>query len=174
MTIVSTVHWIRVLWAGSAAQIGLLAQQRLIDCHHRSNPNIDATFYHDVPRDHMKALSLARGLLIRSPHSFRPLCPSHRALAPLTPSQRRYNHHVTRPGKPFRMAVLGSGPAGFYTAYKVMSSIEDAVVDMYEQLPVPFGLVRFGVAPDHPDVKVCPTCFTWNDRYSVPSHVVCL
>ena len=52
------------------------------------------------------------------------------------------------------MAVLGSGPAGFYTAYKVMSSIENAVVDMYEQLPVPFGLVRFGVAPDHPDVKV--------------------
>ena len=55
------------------------------------------------------------------------------------------------------MAVLGSGPAGFYTAYKVMSSINNAVVDMYEQLPVPFGLVRFGVAPDHPDVKVRPS-----------------
>lgn len=55
------------------------------------------------------------------------------------------------------MAVLGSGPAGFYTAYKVMSRIENAVVDMYERLPVPFGLVRFGVAPDHPDVKVCPS-----------------
>ena len=53
------------------------------------------------------------------------------------------------------MAVIGSGPAGFYTAYKVMSKIEDAVVDMYERLPVPFGLVRFGVAPDHPEVKVC-------------------
>jgi len=52
------------------------------------------------------------------------------------------------------MAVLGSGPAGFYTAYKVMSSIENAVIDMYECLPVPFGLVRFGVAPDHPEVKV--------------------
>lgn len=52
------------------------------------------------------------------------------------------------------MAVLGSGPAGFYTAYKVMLSIENAVVDMYEYLPVPFGLVRFGVAPDHPEVKV--------------------
>ena len=52
------------------------------------------------------------------------------------------------------MAVLGSGPAGFYTAYKVLSSIKDAVVDMYEYLPVPFGLVRFGVAPDHPEVKV--------------------
>lgn len=52
------------------------------------------------------------------------------------------------------MAVIGSGPAGFYTAYKVMSSIQNATVDMYESLPVPFGLVRFGVAPDHPEVKV--------------------
>jgi len=52
------------------------------------------------------------------------------------------------------MAVIGSGPAGFYTAYKVMSLIENSVVDMYEHLPVPFGLVRFGVAPDHPEVKV--------------------
>ena len=52
------------------------------------------------------------------------------------------------------MAVIGSGPAGFYTAYKVMSSIENAIIDMYECLPVPFGLVRFGVAPDHPEVKV--------------------
>ena len=56
------------------------------------------------------------------------------------------------------MAVIGSGPAGFYTAYKVMSSIENATVDMYESLPVPFGLVRFGVAPDHPEVKV--GCFS--------------
>jgi NADPH-dependent glutamate synthase beta subunit-like oxidoreductase len=52
------------------------------------------------------------------------------------------------------MAVIGSGPAGFYTAYKVMAKIENSVVDMYEHLPVPFGLVRFGVAPDHPEVKV--------------------
>ena len=59
-------------------------------------------------------------------------------------------------GRPFRMAVIGSGPAGFYTVYKVMSKIENSVVDMYEHLPVPFGLVRFGVAPDHPEVKVGP------------------
>jgi adrenodoxin-NADP+ reductase len=32
--------------------------------------------------------------------------------------------------------------------------VNDAVVDMYEKLPVPFGLVRYGVAPDHPEVKV--------------------
>jgi len=35
-----------------------------------------------------------------------------------------------------------------------MSKIHGAKVDMYEALPVPFGLVRFGVAPDHPEVKV--------------------
>lgn len=68
--------------------------------------------------------------------------------------QRRHKSLVSSDGRRFRMAVLGSGPAGFYTAYKVMSSIEDAVVDMYERLPVPYGLVRYGVAPDHPEVKV--------------------
>ena len=52
------------------------------------------------------------------------------------------------------MAVIGSGPAGFYTAYKVLSKIWNARVDMYEKLPVPYGLVRYGVAPDHPEVKV--------------------
>ena len=64
------------------------------------------------------------------------------------------------------MAVLGSGPAGFYTAYKVMSSIENAFIDMYECLPVPFGLVRFGVAPDHPEVKVKYTSFRISSVFS--------
>lgn len=61
---------------------------------------------------------------------------------------------ASRDGRPFRLAVVGSGPAGFYTAYRAMARIRDAKVDMYEALPVPFGLVRFGVAPDHPEVKV--------------------
>ena len=52
------------------------------------------------------------------------------------------------------MAVIGSGPAGFYSTYRVMAKLNNAIVDMYEKLPVPFGLVRFGVAPDHPEVKV--------------------
>ncbi|KAF5133665.1 putative NADPH:adrenodoxin oxidoreductase, mitochondrial [Metarhizium anisopliae] len=60
---------------------------------------------------------------------------------------------------PFRMAVVGSGPAGFYTAYRVMTKLPDAHVDMYEALPVPFGLVRHGVAPDHPEVKNCQEKF---------------
>jgi adrenodoxin-NADP+ reductase len=61
--------------------------------------------------------------------------------------------------KPLRLAVIGSGPAGFYTAYRLMNKVQDAVIDMYEQLPVPYGLVRFGVAPDHPEVKNCQDTF---------------
>ena len=68
--------------------------------------------------------------------------------------QERYNSHVVKDGRPFRMAVIGSGPAGFYATQRVMSVIQEAKVDMYEYLPVPFGLVRYGVAPDHPEVKV--------------------
>ncbi|KAF2821131.1 FAD/NAD(P)-binding domain-containing protein [Ophiobolus disseminans] len=40
-----------------------------------------------------------------------------------------------------------------------MNKVQDAVIDMYEQLPVPYGLVRFGVAPDHPEVKNCQDTF---------------
>ncbi|KAL6708014.1 NADPH-adrenodoxin reductase [Coniothyrium glycines] len=58
-----------------------------------------------------------------------------------------------------RVAIIGSGPAGFYTAHRLLNQVEDAVIDMYEQLPVPYGLVRFGVAPDHPDVKNCQDTF---------------
>ncbi len=69
-------------------------------------------------------------------------------------AQRQYSTQIHKDDLPFRMAVLGSGPAGFYTAYQVMSKMPNAVIDMYESLPVPFGLVRFGVAPDHSEVKV--------------------
>ena len=54
-----------------------------------------------------------------------------------------------------RLGIIGSGPAGFYAAARVMQKSPDARVDMFEKLPVPFGLVRYGVAPDHPEVKVC-------------------
>jgi hypothetical protein len=51
-------------------------------------------------------------------------------------------------------AIIGSGPAGFYTAQRILKRLPEAKVDMYESLPVPYGLVRYGVAPDHPEVKV--------------------
>jgi adrenodoxin-NADP+ reductase len=60
---------------------------------------------------------------------------------------------------PFRLAVIGSGPAAFYAASKVMREHRDSRVDMYERLPIPFGLVRYGVAPDHPEVKNCQERF---------------
>ena len=72
----------------------------------------------------------------------------------LARQRRHLNSQSIRSDRPFRIAIVGSGPAGFYTAYRLITKLEDAVVDMYEKLPVPFGLVRYGVAPDHPEVKV--------------------
>ncbi|KAK9481088.1 hypothetical protein V1514DRAFT_361502 [Lipomyces japonicus] len=66
---------------------------------------------------------------------------------------------TSRALRPLSVAIIGSGPAGFYTAYRLMDRLPDAMVDMYEKLPVPFGLSRFGVAPDHPEVKNCQDKF---------------
>jgi ferredoxin--NADP+ reductase len=55
---------------------------------------------------------------------------------------------------PIRIAVVGSGPAGFYAAGHLLKDSAGAVeVDMLERLPTPWGLVRSGVAPDHPKIK---------------------
>lgn len=54
---------------------------------------------------------------------------------------------------PIRVAVIGSGPAGFYSAGHLLKEDERIEVDMYERLPTPWGLVRSGVAPDHPKIK---------------------
>lgn len=58
-----------------------------------------------------------------------------------------------------KVAIVGSGPAGFYTTQKLLRN-PDVNVDIYEKLPVPFGLVRYGVAPDHQDVKNVINSFT--------------
>ena len=60
---------------------------------------------------------------------------------------------------PLPFAVVGSGPAAFYTSKYLLRELPHARVDMFERLPVPFGLVRFGVAPDHPDVKAVTNDF---------------
>lgn len=52
-----------------------------------------------------------------------------------------------------QVAIVGSGPAGFYTAQRLVKEIAGVKVDVFEALPVPYGLVRYGVAPDHPEVK---------------------
>ncbi|EMR08849.1 hypothetical protein PNEG_02636 [Pneumocystis murina B123] len=53
----------------------------------------------------------------------------------------------------FRVCIIGSGPAGFYTADKLLKNIPGCLVDMYEAFPFPFGLLRLGVAPDNFEIK---------------------
>lgn len=54
---------------------------------------------------------------------------------------------------PLDFAIVGSGPSAFYAAECLLETQPHARLTMYERLPVPFGLVRFGVAPDHPKLK---------------------
>lgn len=55
---------------------------------------------------------------------------------------------------PLRVAVIGAGPAGIYASDLLIRNEEREVfVDLFEQMPAPFGLIRYGVAPDHPRIK---------------------
>jgi ferredoxin/flavodoxin---NADP+ reductase len=55
---------------------------------------------------------------------------------------------------PLRVAVVGAGPAGFYAAEKLLKADGlNVQLEMFERLPTPWGLVRAGVAPDHPNIK---------------------
>jgi len=58
-----------------------------------------------------------------------------------------------------RVAVVGSGPAGFYAAGALLAADQPVEVDMLERLPTPWGLVRLGVAPDHPKLKSVSRAF---------------
>ncbi|KAM5309843.1 NADPH:adrenodoxin oxidoreductase, mitochondrial [Glossophaga mutica] len=74
-----------------------------------------------------------------------------------------------------QICVVGSGPAGFYTAQHLLKHHSRAHVDIYEKQLVPFGLVRFGVAPDHPEVKNVINTFTQtarSDRCAFRGNVV--
>jgi ferredoxin/flavodoxin---NADP+ reductase len=61
--------------------------------------------------------------------------------------------------RPLRVAIVGSGPAGFYAAGALLTAEPPAEVDMLERLPTPWGLVRLGVAPDHPKLKTVSRAF---------------
>ena len=65
--------------------------------------------------------------------------------------------------RPLRVAIVGSGPAGFYAAGHLLApkGRPDLVVevDVFERLPTPWGLVRGGVAPDHPNIKAVSRVF---------------
>lgn len=52
-----------------------------------------------------------------------------------------------------RVAVVGAGPAGIYAADNLTQDHPEVSVDVFERLPAPYGLVRYGVAPDHPRIK---------------------
>ncbi len=57
--------------------------------------------------------------------------------------------------KKLRLAIVGAGPAGIYAADILLKTDRqfDVSIDLFEQLPAPYGLVRYGVAPDHPRIK---------------------
>jgi len=69
------------------------------------------------------------------------------------------------------IAIIGSGPAGYYTAEAALKQWDDDVsVDIFDMLPVPFGLIRSGVAPDHQSIKAVAkryetTALTSNIRF---------
>jgi ferredoxin--NADP+ reductase len=63
------------------------------------------------------------------------------------------------PEHALRVAVVGSGPAGFYAAGALLDAEVPVEVDMIERLPTPWGLVRLGVAPDHPKLKSVSRAF---------------
>ena len=67
-----------------------------------------------------------------------------------------------------QIAIIGAGPAGCYLADHLLRLVPGAVIDVLEQLPVPFGLVRYGVAPDHQSTKVVTRLF---DRVLGRDHV---
>jgi len=62
-------------------------------------------------------------------------------------------HPLGSDRRPLRVAVIGSGPSGFYAAEALFKADRRVRVDMFDRLPTPYGLVRGGVAPDHQKIK---------------------
>ncbi|GAA6022895.1 hypothetical protein JCM10207_006854 [Rhodosporidiobolus poonsookiae] len=93
----------------------------------------------------------------------------HSTPRPSAPTRRaKFSSAPALDGRRASIAVVGGGPAGFYAASRLLSlpGSENVRVDLFELLPSPFGLARFGVAPDHPEVKNCEHKFeeTARDR----------
>jgi ferredoxin--NADP+ reductase len=63
------------------------------------------------------------------------------------------------PERPLRVAIIGAGPTGFYTADHLLRSPKVVEVDLFDRLPTPYGLVRLGVAPDHQKIKFVTNAF---------------
>ena len=78
-------------------------------------------------------------------------------------------------GSPLRVAIVGAGPSGFYAAGQLLGVAEPQfAVDLYDRLPTPYGLVRSGVAPDHPKIKSVTRAYdktTEHERFRFFGHV---
>jgi ferredoxin/flavodoxin---NADP+ reductase len=76
---------------------------------------------------------------------------------------------------PLRAAIVGAGPSGFYAAGQLLAVAEPQfAVDLYDRLPTPYGLVRSGVAPDHPKIKSVTRAYdrtTEHERFRFFGHV---
>ena len=74
-----------------------------------------------------------------------------------------------------RVAIVGAGPSGFYAAGQLLAVAEPLfAVDLYDRLPTPYGLVRAGVAPDHPKIKSVTKAYdktTEHERFRFFGHV---
>lgn len=60
---------------------------------------------------------------------------------------------MSSPLADLRVAIIGSGPSGFYAAEALQKAVATVQIDLFDRLPSPYGLVRGGVAPDHPKIK---------------------
>ena len=76
---------------------------------------------------------------------------------------------------PLRVAIIGAGPSGFYAAGQLLGVAEPQfAVDLYDRLPTPYGLVRSGVAPDHPKIKSVTRAYdktSEHERFRFFGHV---
>jgi ferredoxin/flavodoxin---NADP+ reductase len=63
------------------------------------------------------------------------------------------------PERPLRVAVVGAGPSGFYAVAALLDAGPAVAVDIFDRLPAPYGLVRYGVAPDHQKIKLVERVF---------------
>src|SRR5690242_1895393 len=77
--------------------------------------------------------------------------------------------------EPLRAAIIGAGPSGFYAAGQLLGIDEPQfAVDLYDRLPTPYGLVRSGVAPDHPKIKSVTKAYdktSQHERFRFFGHV---
>src|SRR5215216_6904295 len=77
--------------------------------------------------------------------------------------------------EPLRAAIVGAGPSGFYAAGQLLAvDAPEFAVDLFDRLPTPYGLVRSGVAPDHPKIKSVTRAYdktTEHERFRFFGHV---